>query len=254
MKTNNIKKVKTAMAALFVSLIPLASCLIISCENDPYMYQGTDAVWLSGDVQQSATTDSVLFSFKANGDIKETTMNLIVTLVGNISDKDRAFKLEVVGDETNVSAGDYEIGNTILPAGKRSVTIPVKIKRSVSSVDLTKNMAKLTLKVTPTDELIAGIIERSKYAIVWCDYLIKPDWWDRTIDYYIGSFTQAKYKFILDFANMTSYVFDDYSSIFGFQAKLVNLLNEYNSNPANANRPEGWPYLDDNGQPLRFGN
>lgn len=242
------------MTMLFVCSLPLASCLITSCENDPYMYQGTDAVWLSGDAQQSATTDSVLFSFKANGDITEATMNLIVTLAGNTSDKDRAFKLEVVGDETNVSAADYEIGNTILPAGKRSVTIPVKIKRNISDVDLTKRMAKLTLKVVPTDELIAGITERNKYAIVWCDYLIKPDWWDRTIEYYIGAFTQARYKFILDFSGMTSFVFDDYAAIFGFQAKLINLLNEYNSNPANANRPEGWPYLDDNGQPLRFGN
>lgn len=241
------------MAILIVSSLSLVSCLITSCENDPYLYQGTDAIWIAGDIEQNANKDSVLYSFKANGNLTETTMNVIVTLTGNTSDKDRAFKLDVVSEETNVSAADYEIGSTILPAGKRSVTVPVKIKRNITDVDITKGNAKLTLTVGSTDELAAGIVEKNKFSIVWCDYLVKPDWWDAYIDYYVGAFTQARYKFILDFSGMTSFVFDDYAAIFGFQAKLINLLNEYNSNPANANRPEGWPYKDDDGQPLRFG-
>lgn len=238
---------------LFYCLILMATCFFVACENDDYLYQGTDAIWLSGDTQQNATTDSVLFSFKANGNITETTLNLIVTLTGEVSENDRTFKLEVVNDETNVSASDYEIGSTIMPAGKRIVTVPIKVKRTVSGLDLTKQAAKLTLCAGVTDDLIAGITERSKYSMVWCDYLIKPDWWTRSIDSYIGPFSQARYQFILDFANLTSVYPDDYSWVMGFQSKLINLLKEYNSNPANAGRPEGWPYKNDNGQPLQFG-
>lgn len=253
MKTNCKCRIKSAIAIILTCGLPVLSLIMSSCENDPYLYQGTDAVWLAGDAAQNANKDSVLFSFKANGDITEATINLIVTLTGNTSDNDRPFKLDVVSEETNVSASDYEIGSTILPAGMRVVTVPVKIKRNITDVDITKNLAKLTLKVASTDQLIAGIEERNQFSIVWCDYLIRPDWWDGTIDYYIGAFTQARYKFILDFSGMTEFVFDDYGAIFSFQSKLINLLNAYNSDPANANRPEGWPYKDDDGTPLRFG-
>lgn len=254
MNYDNIKHhrgLKTANT--FYCLVFMAACFLVACENDDYLYQGTDAIWLSGDTQQNATTDSVLFSFKANGSMTETTLNLIVTLTGKVSDKDRTFKLEVINEETNVSSSDYEIGSTIMPAGKRTVIVPIKVKRTVSGLDLTKQAAKLTLSAGSTDDLIAGVTERNKYSLLWCDYLTKPDWWTRSIDYYIGPFSQARYQFIIDFANLTSVYPDDYSWVMGFQSKLINLLNEYNSNPANAGRPEGWPYKNDNGQPLQIG-
>lgn len=239
---------------LLYSLVLTTACLFVSCENDDYLYQGTDAIWLSGDSQQNATSDSVLYSFKANGSVTEATVNLIVTLTGETSDKDRTFRLEVVDNETNVSSSDYEIGTTIMPAGKCVVTVPIKVKRTATGLDLSKQAAKLTLRAGSTDDLIAGVTERNKYSILWCDYLTKPDWWDSMINYYIGPFSQARYQFMLDYANLTTIYQADYSWVMGFQSKLINLLKEYNSNPANAGRPEGWPYKNDDGSPLAFGS
>lgn len=233
-----------------------AACSIISCENEEYLYKApTDTVWLSGDPAQEATSDSVLYSFKLySSDVKEQVMNLVVNLTGDAADHDRTFNLEVVDEETNVAAGDYEIGSTVLPAGQFKVTVPIKVKRSVSSVDLTKNLAKLTLRVADSSDLGIGRTERSKYSIVWCDYLIMPSSW-YVISYYIGPFSQARYKFIIDFTGYTDFSeFDsDYNRIIGFQGLLINLLNKYNSDPANAGREEGWPYKNDNGEPLQIG-
>ena len=252
-----MKKVlyKKVSLGVFALLMPLACLLIMSCENDAYLYKGKDSVWLSGDPAQEATTDSVLYSFKLYGsDVVEQTMNLIVNLTGDATSNDRTFKLEVVNEETNVSPGDYEIGATVLPAGKYQAVVPIKVKRTASSIDLKKVAAKLTLRVVPTDDLGAGRTEREKYSILWCDYLVKPATWG-IIEWYIGPFSQARFKFIIDFTGYTEFSeFDgDYSRQIGFQGLLIKLLNQYNSDPANEGREEGWPYLNDNGEPLEFG-
>lgn len=249
-------KVKSLVLEMCLMLIPLSALLLMSCENEEYLYKAaTDTIWLSGDPTQEATADSVLYSFKIySSDVKEHVLNLIVNLTGEAADHDRPFKLEVVNEETNVAPGDYEIGSTVLPAGKYKVTVPIKVKRTASSVDLTKKNAKLTLRVAASDGLDVGRIERTKYSIVWCDFLIRPSSWD-AIEYYIGPFSQARFKFIIDFTGYTDFTeFDmDYNRIIGFQGLLLKLLNQYNTDPANAGREEGWPYLNDNGEPLQIG-
>ena len=258
MNNNILKyKVKSLVLEMCLLLLPLSALLMMSCENEEYLYKATtDSIWLSGDPDQEAKEDSVLYSFKIyNSDVKEHVMNLIVNLTGEAADHDRPFKLEVVNEETNVAPGDYEIGSTVLPAGKYKVTVPIKVKRTASGFDLSKKAAKLTLRVADSDNIGIGRVERSKYSILWCDYLIRPASWS-AIEYYIGPFSQARFKFIIDFTGYTDFTEfeNDYNRIIGFQGLLLKLLNQYNSDPANAGREEGWPYLNDNGEPLQIGD
>ena len=247
---------KVKLAGIISCFLLLASLVIISCDNDEYLYKAsTDTIWLSGDPAQEAKEDSVLYSFKIySSDVREQTMNLIVNLTGEVADHDRSFMLEVVPEETNVTPDDYEIGPTILPAGKYKVTVPIKVKRTAKNVDLARTAAKLTLRVATTDELGIGRSERAKYSIMWCNYLIRPASWDN-IQFYIGPFSQARFKFIIDFTGFTDFndFYRDYNRIIGFQGLLLKLLEKYNNDPANAGREEGWPYMNDNGEPLQFG-
>ena len=257
MNNNILKyKVKSLVLEMCLLLLPLSALLMMSCENEEYLYKAsTDSIWLSGDPDQEAKEDSVLYSFKIySSDVKEHVMNLIVNLTGEAADHDRPFKLEVVNEETNVAPGDYEIGSTVMPAGKYKVTVPIKVKRTASGLDMTKKAAKLTLQVGTTDELGVSITERQKYSILWCDYLIRPASWG-AIEWYIGPFSQARYKFIIDFTGYTDFseFENDYNRIIGFQGMLLKLLNKYNTDPANAGREEGWPYMNDNGEPLQIG-
>lgn len=256
MKLKKYNTINLAKVGFIGSLVLVAACIVTSCENDEYLYKAPlDSIWLTGDASQQAKTDSVLYSFKVySADVKETVLNLIVRLTGKAADHDRKFNLTVVDEETNVSPNDYEIGETVLPAGAYSIVVPVKVRRNVSGFDLAKKSAKLTLSVAPSEELGVSITDRKKYSLVWCDYLIRPASWSYIEDY-IGPFSQARYKFIIDFTSYT--VFDDFSNdynkILGFQGLLIKLLDKYNQDPANKNREEGWPYLNDNGDPLRFG-
>ena len=102
-----------------------------------------------------------------------------------------------------------------------------------------------------------GANEKQQYKLLWCNYLIQPAWWN-LFSYYGGPFSQARYQFILDYygdVNLyemgvakegASYP-DNYNILFAFVAELIDLLNEYNE------QHPGEPYLNDNGQPLAFG-
>ena len=61
MKKSILKKVFTRVLTI---IIPFATLFFLSCENDEYLYKGSDSIWLSGDPAQEAKEDSVLYSFK----------------------------------------------------------------------------------------------------------------------------------------------------------------------------------------------
>ncbi|MDR1720703.1 MAG: DUF4843 domain-containing protein [Dysgonamonadaceae bacterium] len=239
----------------YTIIICLALVALLGCENDAYLYQDVDRIWISGDSEQNATVDSVYYSFRLyDFSTTEADLNVVVHLTGHASDRARQFHLEVVDTLTNVPTDAYSIGETMLPAGAFTVTVPVRVKRHITGIDLTKTNARLALRVRPSDELQTGVEESISYKLVWCDFLLQPTTWS-VISYYIGPFSQARYKFIIDFTGMTDFadLNGDYNRIIGLQGLLNRLLKDYNSNPANAGRPEGWPYQNDNGDPLAFG-
>lgn len=226
-----------------------------ACENDPYLYNDVARLWLSGDEEQGATADSLFYSFSLyDFDVTEADLNLVVNLTGMAIDAERTFRLEVVDSLTNIPAEAYAIGETIFPANTYQAIVPITVQRSVAGLDLSKENAKLTLRVIPGGDFEPGAEEEDTYSIVWCDYLVQPDSWS-VINYYIGPFSQARFKFIIDYTGYTD--FDefngDYNKIFWLQGVLNECLEEYNANPENAGRPEGWPYQNDNGDPLQFG-
>ena len=235
--------------------ILLMGCFFSACENAPYLYQDVARIWLSGDGEQGATADSLFYSFRLyDFDVVEADLNLVVNLTGDAVAYDRSFALEVVDSLTNVPEDAYNIGESVLPAGAFQAVVPVKVKRSVTGLDLSHENAKLTLRVVPSDELGLGVEEFDTYSLVWCDYLVEPESWS-IISYYIGPFSQARYKFIIDFTGYTDFseFNNDYNGQLWLQGILNDYLEAYNEDPANEGRPEGWPYQNDNGDPLQFG-
>lgn len=237
-------------------LLGMMMFLGMSCENDPYLYQGNALIWLSGDDAQSATTDSVVYSFMLEEyTVTKYDLHVQAHLTGNAVDYDRHFRLEVVDSLTNVPASAYVIGETVLAAGANVATVNVTVSREVDGLDLENENAYLTLQVVDSDELLAGAEEFRQYKLVWCDYLTEPSSWSY-IASDIGPFTKARYKFIIDNFGYTDFeeFNGQYNMIFSLQAMCIEALEEYNSNPENAGRVEGWPYLNDNGEPLEFGS
>ena len=229
-----------------------------ACENDKHTFSDTPSIYLGGDREQGATADSVLFSFKKLDIATQTyDLNVMVYTTGVTTGRVRTFTLEVVDEESNVSPEDYSIGKMEIPANSYYAKIPVTVKRQVAGLDLSKENACLVLRVRANENFEAGAEEKEQYKLLWCNYLIEPAWWN-LFAYYGGPFSQARYQFILGYygdVNLyemgvagegASYP-DNYNVLFAFIAELIELLNDYNE------QHPGEPYLNDNGQPLAFG-
>ena len=229
--------------------MPLALLVAASCENDPKYFDDAPSLWLSGDG---------LYSFMFyDYSVVSHELSLVAHVAGHATSSDRTFKLEVVDEFTNVSPSDYTVGDLIVPKGELRGVIPVTVKRAVSGIDITDATtggAQLTFRVVENENFKVGAEELKIFTLRWCDYLVQPDSWGN-ISWYIGPFSQARYKFIIDFTGLTSFEeFDgNLNMVFWLQATCVKLLNEYNADPANEGRTEGWPYLNDNGEPLQIG-
>ncbi len=243
------------MKYLVFALLAGVAC---ACENDKNTFSDTPSIYLGGDSEQGATADSVLFSFKKLDIATQTyDLNVMVYTTGVTTGYARTFDLEVVKEESNVSPEDYSIGKMEIPANSYYAKIPVTVKRQVAGLDLSKENACLTLRVKANENFEAGAEEKEQYKLLWCNYLIEPAWWN-LFAFYGGPFSRARYQFILDYygdvnlyemgvAREGASAPDNYSVLFVFIAELIELLNDYNE------QHPGEPYLNDNGQPLAFG-
>ena len=232
---------------------------LFACENEKNTFSDNPSIYIGGDKEQNATADSVIFSFKKYDDaVQSYDLNLMVYVTGVVSDRARTFALEVLEDGTNVSSNDYTLGDMEIPAGAYYATLPVTVKRKVEGMDLSEQVASLTVRVKANENFEEGPEENAVYKFVWCDYLIQPAWWQVGFTNVAGPFTQARYKFILDYYGdvdlfelgmidpNTGYS-DDGNKLYAFIAELIDLLNEYN-----ATHDE--PYMNDNGDPLEIGS
>ena len=231
---------------------------LFACENEKNTFSDNPSIYIGGDKEQNATADSVIFSFKKYDDaVQSYDLNLMVYVTGVVSDRARTFVLEVLEDGTNVSSNDYTLGDMVIPAGAYYATLPVTVKRKVEGMDLSEQVASLTVRVKANENFEEGPEENAVYKFVWCDYLIQPAWWQSGFTNVAGPFTQARYKFILDYygdvdlfelgmIDPNSGRSDDDNKLYAFIAELIDLLNEYN-----ATHDE--PYMNDNGDPLEIG-
>lgn len=229
-----------------------------ACENDKHTFSDTPSIYLGGDSEQGATADSVLFSFKKlDAAVQTYDLNVMVYTTGVTTGEARTFTLEVVDEESNVSPEDYSIGKLEIPANSYYAKVPVTVNRQIAGLDLSKKNACLTLRVKANENFETGAEEKEQYKLLWCNYLTEPAWW-KVFRFYGGPFSQARYQFILDYygdvdlyemgvAEEGASYASDYNILFAFISELIELLNDYNE------QHPGEPYLNDNGQPLAFG-
>jgi hypothetical protein len=253
-----------------IFLCTLAGAAFASCENGEYLYRDTSSrIWLSSEPHSqgnvTSIADSLRFSFMLlDSDATESTVYFVAHLTGQAADVDREFKLEVVADSSNVSAGDYSIGATVMPAGKFEALVPVTVKRRVAGLDLTDAAgnvtARLVLRVVANENFLTGTddgfgtataMNSLCFNVIWCDFLTKPFSYSSFITSAIGPFSQARYKFFIDFTGKTEFTEYDLNSTTrsALQAALRQALAEYNNLADTEGRPH---YKDDDGSDLTF--
>jgi hypothetical protein len=242
---------KTTVTILIVLL-----GLFAGCENKENFYSDVPRVWVGdGTMHYPQRKDSVVYSFKMIDAAQQAdTLYISLHLIGNSVAVDRPVAVEVVEEASNVPSSAYTIGEASIPANAFHGQIPVIIQRVVPGLDLMRERARLALNLVANDHFELGIPGTSTYTVVWCDFLTEPETWYWISSRGIGPFSQARYKFIIDTTGETEFSAYQKGSNRGLALlfRLREALASYNADPANAGRPEGWPYLDDDGTPLVF--
>lgn len=246
------------MKLFIITCTILTAYLLPGCKKQEYLYQDVSSrIWLGARTNPNnanAYTDSAISTFMLKPASAETdTLYVVANLTGKPATTDMPFLLEVVQDSTNVAATDYTLGATIMPANSFEARIPVIVKKNVPGLDLKKQRAKLVLRFVPNEHFLNAQPGRDLFRITWFDFLARPASWS-AIESMVGPFTQAKYRFIIDVLGVTEFTRyqGNFNLLLAVQAALRKALKDYNEDPANAGRAEGWPYLNDDGTPLTF--
>lgn len=240
--------------------------LLSACQKDGYLYRDVSSrIWLGTGLTRDASTglytavDSSESSFGFYPVSREKdTLYIYANVTGETKSVPRTFEMEVIPAQTNVATSDYVIGPLVIPANSFTGKIPVIVNKNVPGLNLKKQKARLSLLFKPNEHFLNAGGGLDTFRIVWSNFLTKPAAWSNIESYngqiFVGPFSQAKYKFILDYFGKVNFdsFYQNYQLLTGLQAALRKLLRDYNLDPANQGRPEGWPYLNDNGTPLTF--
>lgn len=226
-------------------------CLVVgtSCENEDFLYQDEARVRMEGPSEWTLDTDSLEFSFVSYPDtVTEMVMNVTLHVIGYTMDYDRTAAVAVVADKTTATPDLYELPDSVtIPAGQNQGICPVVLKRAPV---LEETPVRLYLQVVPSADFAPGVMEQDHLLLKWNDIISRPSNWD-DLEEFFGTYSDAKYRFILNNTGVTKFDTDEMSwaKLNNYRLLLINALNEYN-----AAHPDS-PILDENtGLPISFDN
>lgn len=236
----------------------LVTAVFFSCKKSELQaYEMQDMVYIVKDYN-SAITDSLTYSFAIRDEaLMQDTVFVPVRIMGVAKDFDREIKVGVVDTATAATAGtDYEILPTKIPAGSYTSEIPVLLHRSASLATVSKRLKLIILASKdfqpgiPNDKALGYSYPGSATTclIVFNDYLTKPANWDTWLKYFFGSYSQVKYKFVIDVTGRSEFPSGatglPYGQMTYYKQVCKNALAEYES--ANG------PLIDEFGQQVSF--
>lgn len=245
----------------------LLNMLVASCDQSelPLYDESYDGIafYIAGN---NTETDSLSYSFAYNTEqLKTDTLFIKMRLVGTLKDTERAIKV-VAAEGTTAKAGvNYKLSDIVLPAGKGFINYPLIL---YNTPDLETNDLKIVLKIEATEDLKIGAVGRElgtsalfdgtvtttsttinldHYIVKFNNKLSEPDYWTDLESYDYGSFSIAKFQFMLKTLGtetMNKANEWTYNQLLNYRIKLKNALVEYEKiNGA---------LIDENGLPVQF--
>lgn len=187
--------------------------------------------------------DSLNYSFVLkDSTVHQDTIWLPVRIGGQVADHDRPVNLVVLSSGTTAVAGKhYRLLNYSIPRGAFSGNLGIVLLRSA---DLQDTMVTLTLQLQPNsdfpvmmkDTIMADGSDksRSQYKISFTDRLIKPSNWDQFLVYFFGTYSEVKFRFIVDVLGVASFPSSGpdaigIGQIFYYQSAMENAIASYNA-------------------------
>lgn len=238
-------------------LAPVFLLWLTSCsKSELTAYEQPGSIYIYKQMY-GTTNDSITSSFaiKSAG-LQVDTVFVPVRIMGNAVHKDRVVKLEAWADSSTAVEGvDYVFLPYVVPADSFTAKLPVVIKRTAEQK--TKEL-RLMLRVVASADFLPGAVGNTsgsipgatlKYLIKINDFLTKPSNWDSFLVYYFGTYSQVKYKLVIDATGRFEFLTSgdnavSTASMIFYALQAQQLQAEYEANNG--------PLLDENGNAITF--
>ena len=177
------------MKLKYIFTILAAAAMFTSCNKEEILTYDNGTRYLS------FNSNKVEVSFsKYPG---ETTIQYpVVVKSSGYSEKEMIYKIAVSAQNTTAQAADYALPATFtMPA--KAVTDTFYVSLNYSS-KLDSETMKLTLAIEANENFLEGETESRTFELNFNNALTKPNWWTSTVtSYYLGSYSDLKYKYFL---------------------------------------------------------
>lgn len=195
--------------ALMPAAAALAAILPLSCTDSLETYSGEAGIYFAMRVESSAVNTDTLYCETSSlpfivTDADRAVFNLKVKILGAVSDRDRQISIEVVPEETDALAEDYDplLPGYTLPAGAVFGNIPITFHRTAS---LEGQERRLTVRLIGNNDFALPITlwknSSDEYVNVVKHTIIISDKYVQLPGYaegYFGPFSEKKMKLLLE--------------------------------------------------------
>ncbi len=249
-----------------IMLICATVLSVIACKEDEIdLFSGSDVLYFKWSVDgfnndSSKRLDSVYVSFASKTpDVVDSIYNIPVKILGNLTDFDREFKVQVLPTSTAVEGVDFIMPtNVFIPAQSVTAMLPITLLRTETmqneavsiKVGLVPNEYFRTDYYGTAEKIDSHeLLKYNEIEVAVSDILNKPFWWDRIIKFYLGDYSRKK---LMLFATVNNIPIPDWETsppnigtFFGQKNVFKAYLLEQKNN--------GTPVLEDDGTEMQLG-
>ncbi len=199
---------KTKIGYMLLALV----ALFYSCDQEiDYPYSGKDRVHFKHYVFDSWNnsftyyTSQILSLGLLPVEVERDTVDIIVELLGKVSDKDRTYKIMVNADSTTAETGrHYETLEEMhtFRAGLTADTLKIIINRNELSTSFRNPEDEiLFLEIVESDDFSLGLTAGTTTKLIINNYLSEPEWWEDSFFGALGFFHPKKWMILNTFTD-----------------------------------------------------
>ncbi|WDF68401.1 DUF4843 domain-containing protein [Sphingobacterium oryzagri] len=242
-----------------ILVIAVTLFLFFGCSKNEHLLYTEKRALSFANRSPLTTGDSLVYSFVSNAvQGNRDTLYLPLRLTGDLLTQELPFSLEVAPGSTAQEHVHYEFTPTIFPADTATHNYPIILLRTPELVTETRT---LNLSIVANDNfdvgplsnetaVVRGVVSRRSYETVklqLTDRLVRPSWWGFAENYYYGSYSEVRYRFMIETCGITdfSYLTLSFPLIINYIALLQSAAIEYE-------RVNGQPLRDENGAIISF--
>lgn len=176
------------MKEIKIFFIIVSAIAAVACSKDNIeVWKDKSCVWFTD-------SDTTIFSFRQyEAEVTEAIVEFELSMAGQTASYDRKIHVEMITSPHD-PATKVEITHAMIPADSINGVVKVKVARTAN---LSEEADTVAFKLTATEDLEPGKVTQLEKALVITDIAGKPEWWDNTLNYYLGTYTEARYRVVI---------------------------------------------------------